>query len=378
MIRSLLFALLPTAALVAQPLPADSTRGERLFESEHCIECHSIHGRGGRTAPDLGRRIDRDFTPAALAGTMWNHAPTMWSAIRAGKVQAVNVDDQGAADLFAYFYSVRFFEKPGDSGRGKNLFTELSCAKCHGITETINPAALPVGKWQSIGDPIALAAAMWNHSASMGAEMMNKGSLRPALNAQDLTDLLVYLRNLTAAKTIVPSFQTTTGADGKRLFEQKGCPHCHAAGDSAITWRLRGKTLTDVAARMWNHGSRMPQATTHFEPGEMREVLSYVWAEQFFESSGDAVHGKRVFTNKRCGACHDQATDGAPPLTVGARRFSEITMVSALWRHGPIMLTLMNERKIPWPRFNTKEMSDLIAYLNTRNNNEHLLYEQKH
>ena len=278
MIRPFLVAVVSTAALIAQGLPADSKRGERLFASEHCIECHSMNGHGRHTAPDLGRQIDRDFTPAALTSTMWNHAPTMWSAMRAGKVQAVNVDNQDAADLFAYFYSVRFFEKPGDAGRGKRLFTELSCAKCHGLTEAVNPAALPVSGWQSMGDPVALAAAMWNHSSDMGTEMVNKKLLRPELNAQDLTDLLVYLRNLTAAKAITTSFQITTGARGKELFEQKGCPQCHSAGNSAVTWRLWGRTLTDVAARMWNHGGRMPEVTTHFEPGEMREVLSYVWA----------------------------------------------------------------------------------------------------
>ena len=53
-------------------------------------------------------------------------------------------------------------------------------------------------------------------------------------------------------------------------------------------------------------------------------------------------------------------------------------MVSALWRHGPTMLALMNERKRAWPRFNAKEMSDLIAYLNTRKDDDHLHYEQKH
>ena len=53
-----------------------------------------------------------------------------------------------------------------------------------------------------------------------------------------------------------------------------------------MTWRLKGKTLTDIAARMWDHGLRMPAATIHLEPGEMREILSYVWAEQFFQDRG--------------------------------------------------------------------------------------------
>lgn len=376
MIRLLLLILIPVAA-VAQTLPADSARGERLFESEHCIECHSVNGKGARSAPDLGRPVDRDFTPATLASTMWNHAPTMWSAMSARNVQALNIDDQAAADLFAYFYSARFFERPGDAGRGKRLFTERSCGQCHGISVPVNPLARPVSQWQSLGDPIALTAAMWNHSASMGKELLNKDIKWPQLTGQDLTDLLVYLRNLKATGKFAASFQTTAGAGGKQLFEQKGCVQCHRAGASPITWRLKGTTLTDIAARMWDHGVRMPAATIHLEPAEMREILSYVWASQFFESNGDAARGKRVFVAKRCAVCHDNSAGGAPPLAHGARNFSEITMVSALWRHGPTMLALMKERKIAWPRFEAREMSDLIAYLNTREQHDNLQEQRK-
>jgi mono/diheme cytochrome c family protein len=371
MTRPVLLVLLPASALLAQSLlaqslPADSARGERLFESEHCIECHSVNGKGGHVASDLGPRLDRDFTPATLASTMWNHAPTMWSAMRARNVLPLNVDDQAAADLFAYFYSARFFEKPGDAGRGKNLFTERYCAQCHGIAESKNPAARPVSEWRSIADPIALTSAMWNHSALMGTELQQKRIKRPQLSGQDLTDLLVYFRNLAAPKDLAGSFQITSGASGKELFGKKGCAQCHRAGSSPITWQLKGRTLTDIAAQMWDHGLRMPAATIHLEPGEMREILSYVWAAQFFESSGDAGRGRRVFAAKRCAACHDQASSGAPSLTHGTRTISGITMVSALWRHGPTMLALMTEKQIPWPRFDAREMSDLIAYLNTR------------
>jgi mono/diheme cytochrome c family protein len=364
MIRSLLI-FVASGALQAQTLPADSARGERLFESEHCVECHSINGKGGHTAPDLGRHIDRNFTPATLASTMWNHAPTMWTAMRARNLQLATLDDQAAADLFAYFYSVRFFEKQGDAARGKRLFTERSCDKCHGISEAKNPAARPVSQWQSLGDPIALTTAMWNHSATMRVELGRAGIKWAEINGQELADLLIYLRNLTPAKNFVSAFQTTSGARGKELFEQKRCVQCHT-DDSIVTRRVRGESLTDVAAQMWDHGLRMPAATVHLEPGEMRELLSYGWAGQFFQSGGDPARGKKVFVAKRCSVCHDDKSSNAPALSRGKQGVSGITMVSALWRHGPTMLSLMTEKKIPWPRFDSREMSDMIAYLNAR------------
>ncbi len=63
----------------------------------------------------------------------------MWSAIAAAKVGIPNVDDQAAADLFAYFYSTRFFEKPGDAARGKRLFSDRGCAGCHGLKAELQP-----------------------------------------------------------------------------------------------------------------------------------------------------------------------------------------------------------------------------------------------
>jgi mono/diheme cytochrome c family protein len=365
MTRPILFVLIPFTCGLADTLPADSARGAQLFESQQCVECHSVNGKGGHVAPDLGRIMDRDFTPMALASTMWNHAPTMWSAMRARNLQPAPMEDQAAADLFAYFYSARFFEKPGDAGRGKHLFTERACTRCHGITEAKTAPALPVTQWSSLGDPIALTSAMWNHSALMAAELKRQGIKWPALTGQDLSDLLVYLRNLSATKNFSSSFQTTNGNQGKDLFAAKGCIQCHS-GESPVSARLKGQTLTDVAAGMWDHGFRLPAATVHLEPAEMREVLSYVWAAQFFESNGDPRRGKNIFAGKQCATCHDHAVNAAPSLAHGPRKFSGITIVSALWRHGPTMLAVMQEKKIPWPRFDAREMSDLIAYLNTR------------
>src|SRR5262249_3869201 len=161
-----------------------------------CVECHSVNGRGSRIAPDLGRLVDRSFTPAALASTMWNHAPTMWGSMRVREIRAGELNEQAAADLFAYFYSARFFERPGDGGRGKRLFADRGCTECHGLTEMNGSGAPPVSLWQTLTDPIALAAAMWNHAPRMLAETKEKHVKWPQLAGQDLADLLVYLRNL--------------------------------------------------------------------------------------------------------------------------------------------------------------------------------------
>ncbi len=344
----------------------DSERGQRVFETESCIQCHAINGKGGHVAPDLGRVIDRNFTPAALSSTMWNHAPTMWATMTKQNVKRGGLDEQASADLFAYFYSAHFFDKPGDAGRGKRLFHDRTCDRCHGLTNSPNPGAPPISKWQSLAAPIELTQAMWNHSGAMYAEMQQKKMSWPQLTGQDLSDLLVYFRNLPGTRERQSIFITTAGTQGEALFNSKGCKACHDASTLLFRTSLDNRTLTDVAAALWDHAPRMKTPPAHFETNEMRELLSYLWASQFFSVNGNPERGKKIFTTKRCAVCHDDPSSGAPDLSKRQESVNDSTMVSVLWRHGPQMLEQMQKKSIKWPRFESNEMSDVIAYLNTR------------
>src|SRR6185437_245661 len=93
----------------ASAVSADSTRGAQVFELQGCIQCHALNGVGPTTGPDLGRVADRGFTPASLAATMWNHAPQMWAEAKLRNAARPAMNEQQAADLFAFFYSLRFF-----------------------------------------------------------------------------------------------------------------------------------------------------------------------------------------------------------------------------------------------------------------------------
>ncbi len=345
---------------------ADSERGRKLFDTLSCVGCHAVDGKGGSIGPDLGRIVDRGFTPATLAATMWNHAPAMWAAMKQQGISAGYMNEQNAADLFAFFYSVHFFEMPGDAARGKRAFTLRGCSNCHGLTKGLLPRVEPVSQWESLADPVQLTEAMWNHAPIMLAEAQMKQQAWPVLTAQELTDILVYLRNLPFPPSRPPVFQIGGGSDGEAVFRARGCVGCHpsvadlAAGTSS-------KTLTEVAAAMWNHEPLMAKVGTtpvRFAPDEMRDLLGYLWAQQFFKDTGVAAVGRRVFTTKRCASCHENA--GKAPRLAGAGNFNGATMVSALWRHGPSMLEHMKQEGAPWPRFDGSQMADLIAYLNTK------------
>src|SRR5262249_52370322 len=131
-----LAALLCSSALAAwsAAIPMDSGRGDRIFASQGCVACHKLKGVGGNTASDLGRVLDRGYTPADLVSALWNHAPVMWSTIQEKSAVVGDINEQAAADLFASFLSARFFELRGDAERGKSLFNSRSCSRCHGLT----------------------------------------------------------------------------------------------------------------------------------------------------------------------------------------------------------------------------------------------------
>lgn len=368
-----MFRLAPIAALLALSAPAatlpvipgDSSRGEKLFETERCIQCHSINGRGGRTAADFGRIVDRGFTPARLASTMWNHAPVMWAAMEGAGIERPKLSAGAAADLFAFFYSTRFFDNPGDAGRGKIAFSARHCSECHGISDAGAEGAPPVAKWDSLGQPITLVQQMWNHSSRMRDAFSRKSISWQQLTTQELSDILVYLRSLPQTKGLASRFSYTSGDAGQAIFESKGCIKCHT-GKLALDDRLHDLTLTDIAVDMWNHAPKMIQPVPSLTQDEMRQLLSYLWMRQFIHAGGSAARGKQVFAQKRCAECHNSGAHGAPPLPGQARSYSEITIMSALWRHGPQMLTRMRQAGFGWPRFNNpQQLSDLIAYLNS-------------
>ena len=363
--RAAIVLVLATVVGRAADYLADSARGRQLFETLSCVQCHSVSGKGGSIGPDLGRIVDRGFTPATLAATMWNHAPAMWASMTQHGIAAGDLSERSAADLFAYFYSARFFELPGDAARGKRAFTVRGCSGCHGLGQELLPRIKPVSQWESLADPVALTEAMWNHAPLMLAETQLKHDPWPALGAQELTDMLVYLRNLPFPPSKAAVFQIGAASDGEAVYRARSCANCHASV-AELSKSTRGKTLTEVAAAMWNHEPIMAKAgavPAKFAPGEMGDLLGYLWARQFFEDAGNAAAGRRVFVSKRCASCHEGSAGKAPKLAGG---FNGATMVSALWRHGPSMLVQMKGRGVPWPRFEGAQMADLIAYLSEK------------
>jgi hypothetical protein len=121
---------------------------------------------------------------------------------------------------------------------------------------------------------------------------------------------------------------------------------------------------------MWNHRPLMSAAAEKkdlpmkpFRRDQMRDLVAYLFEENYFDEPGDAARGAGLFRSKGCDSCHGREGTGAPALR-GRGGFTSASFASAVWFHGPAMFERMKERGIQWPALTGLEVTHLMAYLN--------------
>ena len=358
----LALTLLLTSAAFGAGLDGD--RGKEVLRDENCLSCHSVQGEGGKTAPDLGRRLAYTYTPATLASVVWNHMPQMWPAMAAAGIPRPRLSERDAESLFAYLYSLHFFDSPGDAARGKRLFDTKNCDGCHALGSNPPGPGKAVASWKPVTDPLSLVQEMWNHSAAMKSAFAKRQRPFLRLSGQELADLTAFVRSFesSVSKDWSALALPDPGA-GKPLFDAN-CRSCHSQ-ILPLEKRLSNRTLLDIAAALWNHLPRM-LAIPMTEPAEMRGIISYVWQIQYMGSRGSAARGGRTFEQKGCASCHNDAATGASKMARGERVYTPFSMIALGWDHGQPMEKEMSQKGIPWPRLAAEEISDLTAYINSR------------
>lgn len=344
---------------------ADAQRGSALLRSQGCLQCHNVRAPGTsefrKAGPDLAERLMiADYTVPALAATLWNHTPAMWSAMSAAVTKQPAPSEAEWEDVFRYLYTLQFFDRPAVARQGGKVFGSI-CANCHGVG-TNNPGpGKPVPEWARLEDPIALVYQMWNHASSMKKEFAARGAWKK-LSGRDLLDLTVYFQSV---QNIPQNEQGSLPdpVEGKGLTAQH-CGKCHGGSDSFAAM-VHNKTLMDIGAATWNHVPLM-ESVPVLSPGDFRKIVGYVWELQYRGPAGVASLGERVFDGKGCTSCHRSPGAKQTPLNPRpGKTFTPFSMVALSWGSGREMHRQMQEKGVRWPRLSPDDVSNLVAYLNT-------------
>lgn len=167
---------------------------------------------------------------------------------------------------------------------------------------------------------------------------------------------------------------------GVRVFQAKGCARCHpvdgvggALGPDLSATPISRSGPERIVTAMWNHAPRMWErmraervSTPRLSREEMAHVFAYIYAAQCVGGPGDAPHGAEIFERKGCASCHAVRGVGGrrgPDLSALAAADSPVAWTQAMWNHATRTEATLREAGISQPRFDDREMSDLLAFV---------------
>jgi cytochrome c len=356
-------------------------RGAELFEKKRCVNCHAVNGWGQRRAPDLGAEQPPRSSFNQLVTAMWNCSPRMWTLIQKERIPYPMLTDEEMTHLFAFLYTSRYVDEPGDQTRGTRLFQTKGCVRCHALRgkgAEIGPDLSGVG---GIDTPIVWAQAMWNHAPAMEAGMQQLGLSWPKFQGAEMNDLLAYIREVTTGHRREAGLFPADPERGRKLFETKSCVRCHSyqgeggrAGPDLGPQKELPPTLVGFAGIMWNHSPAMwremkaqdiPRPS--FQGREMADVIAFLYSLHYFEPAGQPQQGKQLFEWRGCSHCHGTRAEGGrqgPPLRRSGVTMTTINLATGLWVHGPEMYRRTQQLKVPWPVLSETDVGHLVAFLN--------------
>jgi mono/diheme cytochrome c family protein len=339
---------------------ADARNGVLVLEQQGCQQCHAVRGQGLEhetpvIARDLGERLAPTYGPHTLASALWNHTPAMWAEFSARGIAAPAATESEWRDLFAYFYSLQFFEPPAEVGRGKHVLESKRCTSCHSLSRAATGRGPSVVDWAQMDDPVTLVYQLWNHASSMKNAFARNKIEWKTLTGRDLVDLTAYVQSV---QNLVPNrqFFLPEPESGKPLFDVN-CGLCHRDSLS-LAMNLRNKTWMDIGAGIWNHSQKIPTVRM-VASDDMRKILAYVWQMQYDGPPGNRVLGQKAFIEKGCIECHR-----SPFKDV--KHISAFSIVAAAWGPARYAHHQMLERGLPWPNLSPADVSNLVAFLNSR------------
>lgn len=175
-------------------------------------------------------------------------------------------------------------DAPGDAARGRAVFQEKGCARCHlprGQTPGMGPPLEVIQRPQGV---LQLAGRLWNHSPVMFATFEKEGLKWPEMTREQMSDLVAYLQAEPSRDPLPDPFH------GQVVLLRKGCLKCHRLRgeggrvgielttyhgryDSAVAWAT---TVWNHAPQMAGHAARMGVLYPRFSEDEMANLVEFL------------------------------------------------------------------------------------------------------
>jgi mono/diheme cytochrome c family protein len=179
--------------------PGSPRNGEKLFVQKRCIECHSVTPQGDPTRANLRARLIKGSL-MTISGAMWNHGPKMWADMARRGIPLSSLTTTEMSDIIGYLYFLQFIDPPGVAERGRMVFQEKRCGKCHLSPEKGVAQGADFAKSDKLKTQLEVVTEMWNHASTMEEKMLKESLEWPVFRGGEMADLVAYLISLRAGK----------------------------------------------------------------------------------------------------------------------------------------------------------------------------------
>jgi mono/diheme cytochrome c family protein len=274
---------------------------------------------------------------------------------------------------------VRNLAEAGQVHRGRELFAEFRCAKCHAVAgaETAMPElAMDAPSFEGIGSR--------RNQEWMARWIQDPKALRPtahmprvlhgAAAKDDAGAIAAYLASLKSGEALPAPERADQADDGRALFESLHCAACHNGPDATeiderkiFLKQTREKFAPGALAAFLQKPDahyawiRMPDFKLSGEQAD--QLAAYLDAaadkpQGTAAPAGDAVieHGKKLVQTSGCLKCHALKLDNQ----FSARALAELTPDK--WKRGCLAATPEDAGAAPWFGFTADEREALQAF----------------
>jgi len=190
----LLLASLPPAVAQGADTAPDRAAGERVAAAKGCGVCHSLPGelRGKKPGPVFQAPAPPQAASEVLR-RLWNHIPGMRQHFLARGLAWPVISVPEMTELLTFLGRQPGRERAPNLDRGRVLLIQKGCLKCHALAGEGGRAAPDLMRFREYGNPVPLAAALWNKAPGMLERIDKSGVPFPVFQEGEMGDLLGFL-----------------------------------------------------------------------------------------------------------------------------------------------------------------------------------------